>query len=382
MGGRCCSAARPRSRLADHLPPGCRLRDLGEHRLKDLRHSERIYQLVVEGLLDVVKAPQTAEALDARDRIIVSDPNAAEGAEDEGSQAVVVQRDVPETLAAILAVIRGDERSLVLTVPQVIAAARHRPADLTAYRLGRIAEWSQPRYRLDGRFVALTLLIDQGEDAAGGRWAAKEQAYDDLGALLANTPDPAVVVLGPPGAGKSTLLRRLELDAAIAGLRGEEAKGGSAGGASGAGAARDTVTFFIQLNQYKPERPGAPPPAPGDWLAERWSAAYPDLPSLGTLLSEGRMVLLLDALNEMPAASERDYRERVGLWKDWLTRLVREQPGNRVVFSCRSLDYSAPLSTPALRVPQVQIEPLTDAQVESFLKAYSPVRGARDLGGD
>ncbi|MFI0609201.1 MAG: SUMF1/EgtB/PvdO family nonheme iron enzyme, partial [Anaerolineae bacterium] len=297
-------------------------------------------------------------------------------AEDEGAQAVVVQRDVPETLAAILAVIRGDERSLVLTVPQVIAAARHRPADLTAYRLGRIAEWSQPRYRLDGRFVALTLLIDQGEDAVGGRWAAKEQAYDDLGALLANTPDPAVVVLGPPGAGKSTLLRRLELDAAIAGLRGEEAKGGSAGGASGAGAARDTVTFFIQLNQYKPERPGAPPPAPGDWLAERWSAAYPDLPSLGTLLSEGRMVLLLDALNEMPAASERDYRERVGLWKDWLTRLVRERPGNRVVFSCRSLDYSAPLSTPALRVPQVQIEPLTDAQVESFLKAYSPVRGA------
>ncbi len=360
---------------ADHLPTGSRLRDLGEHRLKDLRHSERIYQLVVEGLRDVVKAPQTAEALDARDRIIVSDPNAAEGAEDEGSQAVVVQRDVPETLAAILAVIRGDERSLVLTVPQVIAAARHRPADLTAYRLGRIAEWSQPRYRLDGRFVALTLLIDQGEEAVGGRWAAKEERYDDLGKLLANTTDPAVVVLGPPGAGKSTLLRRLELDTAIAGLRGEEAKGGSADGVSGAGAARDTVTFFIQLNQYK-ARGGHPLADPGDWLAAEWAERYPDLPSLDTLLSAGRMILLLDALNEMPAASERDYRERVGLWKDWLLRLTQTRPGNRVVFSCRSLDYSAPLSTPALRVPQVQIEPLTDAQVESFLRAYSPVRGA------
>ncbi len=363
---------------ADQLPPGSRLRDLGEHRLKDLRHSERIYQLVVEGLRDVVKAPQTAEALDARDRIIVSDPNAAEGAEDEGSQAVVVQRDVPETLAAILAVIRGDERSLVLTVPQVIAAARHRPADLTEYRLGRIAEWSQPRYRLDGRFVALTLLIDQGEEAAGGRWAAKEERYDDLGKLLANTTDPAVVVLGPPGAGKSTLLRRLELDTAIAGLRGEEAKQGGtggSGGAGGAGAVRDTVTFFIQLNQYK-ARAGHPLADPGDWLVAEWAERYPDLPSLDTLLAEGRMILLLDALNEMPAASERDYRERVGLWKDWLLRLTQTRPGNRVVFSCRSLDYSAPLSTPALRVPQVQIEPLTDAQVESFLRAYSPVRGA------
>jgi len=372
-GGQVLLSRAAEERVKDRLPEGSRLRDLGEHRLKDLRHSERIYQLVVEGLPDVNKAPRTAEALGVRDRIVVSDPGAAGDAEEEGSRAVVVQRDLPETLAAILAVIRGDERTLVLTVPQVIAAARHRPADLVAYRLGRIAEWSQPRYRLDGRFVALTLLVDQGEEAVGGRWAAREQAYDDLGALLAETTDPAIVVLGPPGAGKSTLLRRLELDAAIAGLRGEEVMGRGAEDAGGAGG---TLTFFIQLNQYRPERAGTPPPAPGDWLAERWSAAYPDLPALKALLDEGRMVLLLDALNEMPVAGEQDYRERVGLWKDWLTRLLREQPGNRVVFSCRSLDYSAPLSTPALRVPQVQIEPLADEQVASFLEAYSPVRGA------
>ena len=48
------------------------------------------------------------------------------------------------------------------------------------------------------------------------------------------------------------------------------------------------------------------------------------------------------------------------------------EPGNRVVFSCRSLDYSAPLSTPRLRVPQVQLEPLTDEQVRDFLDRYSP----------
>ena len=346
--------------VRDYLPEGVDLRDLGEHRLKDLRHSEHLFQLVAAGLADIVTTPVTAEALTARDRVQVLED--------------APTRPLPEAMAALLAAIRGDDTAgttVALSPEQAREIAQRRPADLTEYRLGRIAEWSQPRYRLDGRFVALTLLVDQGEDAAGGRWAAKEQAYDDLGALLANTTDPAVVVLGPPGAGKSTLLRRLELDTAIAGLRGEGAKGG---GTSGHGRAQDTVTFFIQLNQYK-ARVGHPLADPGDWLAERWSAAYPDLPSLGTLLSEGRMVLLLDALNEMPAASERDYRERVGLWKDWLTRLVREQPGNRVVFSCRSLDYSAPLSTPALRVPQVQIEALTDTQVESFLKAYSPVRG-------
>lgn len=43
-------------------------------------------------------------------------------------------------------------------------------ASLTEYRLGRIAEWSQPRCQLGDRFVALTLLIDQGENAEGERF--------------------------------------------------------------------------------------------------------------------------------------------------------------------------------------------------------------------
>ncbi|MCE7939895.1 MAG: hypothetical protein DYG90_15215, partial [Chloroflexi bacterium CFX6] len=278
---------------------------------------------------------------------------------------------------------RDDEApAVVLTAAQAREAAARRPADLSEYRLGRIAEWSQPRYRLDGRFVDLTLLVDQGEESAGGRWAARQERYDDLGKLLAATTEPAVVVLGPPGSGKSTLLRHLELDVAIAGVRGEAGPHAptpspktAGGGGRGVGAS-SAITFFIQLNQYKPDRPGDPVPAPADWLSARWAERNPDLPALDALLAEGRMILLLDALNEMPAASDREFRERIGLWKDWLVRLAQSRPGNRVVFSCRTLDYSAPLSTPALRVPQVQIEPLSDAQAEAFLSAYSPVRGA------
>jgi len=352
--------------VRDVLPPGLRLRDLGVHRLKDLRYAEHIFQLVADGLPDVTTPLRTMTELAARDRIIVVDPEAS-GAAEGGELAAltggttIADRTPAETLAALRAVVLGEDRTAVLTAEQVRAAARHRPADLGEYRLARIAEWSQPRYRLDGRFVALTLLVDQGEESAAGRWAARQERYDDLGKLLSGVPDPAVVVLGPPGSGKSTLLRHLELDTAIAALRGEDAAG--------------TVTFFIQLNGYKPDRPGEAPPAPGDWLAARWRAAYPDLPALDNLLAEGRVVLLLDALNEMPASGEREFQERVGLWKDWLVRLTREQPGNRVVFSCRTLDYSAPLSTPALRVPQVQIEPLSDVQMRAFLRLYSPARG-------
>ena len=337
--------------VREHLPEGIDLRDWGEHRLKDLRHSEHIFQLEGPDLPSVETPPTTAEALHPRDRVRV--------VETDDSTANQAAADSPWSLLES-AVLDDDADAVTLTPAEAQELARHKPADWREYRLGRIAEWSQPRYRLDGRFVGLSLLIDQGEEAVQGRWAAKEEQYEDLGELLDGTDDPAVVVLGPPGGGKSTLLRRLELDTAIREIRAE---------------GDDRVTFFISLNTYKPARPGDPLPAPGEWLADRWSARSPDLPPLDDLLVEGRVTLLLDALNEMPSAGESDFHERVGLWKDWLVHLAGEHSGNRVIFSCRSLDYSQSLSTPDLRVPQVRIEPLTDEQVEDFLALYSPVHG-------
>ncbi len=355
-GGQVLLSQTAREALQGRLPDGVTLRDLGEHRLKDLRHAEHLWQVVAAGLPDHQRSPTTAGELSARDRIVVADGGACE----PGLEPTVVTRTVPETLAALHAVIRRDAATVVLTAEQVQEAARHRPADLTEYRLGRIAEWSQARYRLDGRFVDLSLLIDQGEETSGERWLAKQERYDDLRSLLAQVPDPVLVLLAPPGSGKTTLLRRLELDQAIAALRGEDAA--------------DRVTFFVQLNQYR-ARPGQALPDPGDWLAAEWGERFGRLPALEELLEAGRLLLLVDGLNEMPAASEREFRERVLRWKEWLQRLVRRRPGNRVLFSCRSLDYSASLSSAALRVPQVKVEALGDEQVRAFLQLYSPLNG-------
>lgn len=354
-GGQVLLSLAAQQLLRDYLPEGVQLRDLGEHRLKDLRHSEHLWQVVTPGLADVAKAPTTAEALRPVDRIVVAEVEGGDGGD------AARGRPLPERLRQLLEALRSDSATVVLSAEEAREIARHHAEDLTTYRLGRVAEWSQPRYRVDGRFVALTLLVDQGEDAAGERWTAKQERHADLGALLAATGDPALVLLGPPGAGKSTLLRRLELEQAMAGLR-EEAD-------------CDRVTFYVHLNQYKGERPGQAPPLPGEWLAARWSERNGSLPGLDDLLGEGRLMLLLDGLNEMPTGNEREFRERVGWWKDWLQRLAATGKGNRVLFSCRSLDYSATLSSTALRVPQVQIEPLSDEQVRDFLRLYSPLRG-------
>jgi formylglycine-generating enzyme required for sulfatase activity len=210
---------------------------------------------------------------------------------------------------------------------------------------------------LDKRFVHLTLLLDQGEETQGPRWAAQARQFQDLREVLAAAPDPALVLLGPPGSGKSTLLRHFELDNALTVLAASAAADPTHG----------PVTFFISLNGYGTQR-DAPPPRPLDWLGERWAAENPDLPPLDTLLRQRRVTLLLDALNEMPQAGPEPLR----CWKAFLADLTRRHPGNRAIFSCRSLDYSATLSSKDLPVPQVRIEALSDAQIQEFLALYCP----------
>jgi predicted ATPase/class 3 adenylate cyclase len=49
--------------LAEHaLPEGASLRDLGQHRLKDIAHPERLHELVIEGLPSDFPAPRTLDA--------------------------------------------------------------------------------------------------------------------------------------------------------------------------------------------------------------------------------------------------------------------------------------------------------------------------------
>ncbi|MBK7779255.1 MAG: SUMF1/EgtB/PvdO family nonheme iron enzyme [Ardenticatenia bacterium] len=277
-------------------------------------------------------------------------PDAAQRAEAEA----ILQRvkaalaaDLPDALA-----LEAAERRLILG----------RSWDsLDLYRLRQALLWSDERYQLDERFVDLTLLIDLGEDAPTERWRLQERRYQSLDAALAEQPDPAFVVLGAPGAGKSTLLRHHELGMMLDGLRG----------------ATERISVFVPLSRYGSQDDDFAAP-PLTWLASGWAAEHPDLPPMPTLLAEQRVTLLLDAVNEMPHRNADGYLARVGRWQAFVADLAARLPGNRVVFSCRSLDYSAPLSSKDLAVPQLRIEPLDDAKVQSFLDAYCPTQ-AREV---
>jgi predicted ATPase/class 3 adenylate cyclase len=60
-GGQVLLSDTTRSLVTDALPDGVRLRDLSEHRLKDLRAPERLAQLVIDGLPDTFPPPRSID---------------------------------------------------------------------------------------------------------------------------------------------------------------------------------------------------------------------------------------------------------------------------------------------------------------------------------
>lgn len=236
------------------------------------------------------------------------------------------------------------------------------PPALTAYRQSLLRDLSQ-RYQIDTRFVRLKLL-DMVRSEHSLQFKEQTEEYTDLREVLADIPERAMVLLGAPGCGKSTLLRRLQLDDAQDRL----ADGG------------DRVSLFVSLGAYPLDKdPAKDAPRPLDWLKAQWRRQAPDLPDLETLLRDKRVLLLLDALNEMPHRNADDFRERVEQWRCFL----RDDfpPGNRAVFSCRSLDYSETLSVKDdLDVRQVRVQPLTPEQIEEFLHLYAADHAADAWG--
>jgi len=230
-------------------------------------------------------------------------------------------------------------------------------APFVSYHQERVQWWAKPDYRYDSRFVQLTLLLDKGPDAQDMRFEPDSQhhRYHSLPELLRSVDDKVLVLLGSPGSGKTTLLRRLQWERAWDELK----------------ATTGQTTLLVPLSAYAAENPGQPPPAPRQWLETQWQLVqqqHASLPAFQTMLQTGRLLLLLDGLNEMPHQDKTDYRARIEQWRQFLNQV--RHCGNTIIFSCRSLDYSVPLSSETVPVRQVRVEPLSPAQIESFLQVY------------
>ncbi|MCL4862189.1 MAG: SUMF1/EgtB/PvdO family nonheme iron enzyme [Caldilineaceae bacterium] len=151
------------------------------------------------------------------------------------------------------------------------------------------------------------------------------------------------ILLAEPGAGKTTVLQRIALDKALAYLQGQHAA---------------LLPLFVRLSAQGVNE------SPLDFLVRMWrdhmpGAAANAADELRRALRQGRLCLLVDALNE---ARREQYTERMHDWRDFAAHLP---VGNQLLFSCRRLDYAGELA-----VQQVEIDPLTTPKIQEFARRY------------
>lgn len=177
-------------------------------------------------------------------------------------------------------------------------------------------------------------------EAVGERPKIRREPVADLAAALDGAE--RIVLRAPPGAGKTVALKRLVYDVAVAQVTSEHVM---------------CVPLLLELGSWASGRPLA------EWAAsiisDRWNAPLV-AQHLGRLLADGRVLLVLDAINELPLVEDPGSLDR-------LSRFLAIVPeGNRVILSCRPWDELPK----RLDYQQVELAPLTPDRIRLLLQSH------------
>lgn len=233
-------------------------------------------------------------------------------------------------------------------VLQQIIYQEQRPLVLPWYR--RLTEpfWTTKAWRSYCLELAHYMMQEEGVDHEFSELMALLSPADipviwdnkvyTLSAIVEEIALRQVVILGEPGSGKTTSLRHLVM---------EQAK--RAAGSPG----KYRIPIFASLGSYAGESPVR---FLQDKVVGYGSGELSFL--LPSYLSQGRVIVFLDALNEMPGDQ---YEHNIKL----LRQFIGNYPLNRYVFACRTEHYGGELD-----MPRAIIQPLDDNSVKRFVVGY------------
>ena len=148
--------------------------------------------------------------------------------------------------------------------------------------------------------------------------------------------DDHVLLVGRPGSGKSTALIRLLLEEATQTLQQSEGQ----------------VPVLVELRYWSTSIEGLI-----QGFLQRHGLTLDDS-TLSTLLSQGRFLLLVDGLNELPSESARTQ----------LSAFRRNHPKVPMIFTTRDLGLGGDLGIEK----KLEMQPLTEPQMKDFIRAYVP----------
>lgn len=145
-----------------------------------------------------------------------------------------------------------------------------------------------------------------------------------------------LALLGEPGAGKSFALRRIAGRFAQAALADPAAP----------------IPLLVELGKWTDEAQS--------FRAFVGESIEPLAPALDALLDTRRVLLLLDALNEIPTAQQAHKVPQIGPW-------LHDDRLAGLVVSCREKDFSGPLQ---LDIDRLTIEPLDTPRIRTCIQRY------------
>ncbi|MGI5373551.1 NACHT domain-containing protein [Streptomyces sp. CA-251387] len=289
-----------------------------------------------------------------------------------GAVAAVTVRDGLQATGPLLSVLGffvslagllySTARAPAVTPPDELLD-RSADALATAVREQWQAEWRLRRLQdpepLAVHWMPAAAWLSDLDDSIGrppqdGGCADLHGRLPEIAQLFGHVPSRRLVVLGAPGSGKTVLAVRFTLD-----LLDRREPGGP-------------VPVVFQASTWRPDRQDLK-----QWLAESLIAAYPTLAAEGMsgsalakdLVAEGRILPVLDGLDEMPAPLRTP-----AVW-----RLNTElDTGSPLLLTCRSTVYAEVVEAGDVLTSAavVELQPLGFEEAARYLvRTARPVRG-------
>lgn len=169
----------------------------------------------------------------------------------------------------------------------------------------------------------------------------------------------SIVILGDPGAGKTTCLLQLGIEVANRAVLSSRLY--------------PFLPVLLPLNEFTDpiDKTGSVEPIINFIKAQirQQSEAIDGADISGrldTLIRDGRLLFLFDALDEMP----RDgYYDRFRLLSRFMKSCQTRNINNLFLFTCRRLDF---VDDPTFPVQQLMLSPFSDRQIKAYFKRYLP----------
>lgn len=221
-------------------------------------------------------------------------------------------------------VVQKESKEQITDIDQLVTAVRSQIAEKIQSQCGTLQssfEFAQP-LELEHTFTNVNFLTSlshqrwlevsdlQEAHSSSQRLNLITKEGQTIPALEAIATESRLVILGKPGAGKTTLLQYLALQCSQGEFKAEQ------------------VPVFISLRAYALQAKETKDTSLLDYIGYVWSSQELEQKQVESLLQQGRVLILLDGLDELPQEQSNDIAQEIQQFSELYYQ-------NQIIITCR-----------------------------------------------